>query len=223
MLPRAFAVLLPALFVAQPLLAQTEAVYELRPGDHVTIEVFTSAGQKVDVVGGERTLDRDGNVYLPYIATVHLAGLDEVATRQLLVERYSHFYEDPVLNVKVALRVNITGAVGKPGQYFLDPTATIIDALSNAGGVGSEVAVSSIQVESDPAHVRLVRDGKTLILDVRADEATDAVVNMRVRSGDWIHVPPRGRSRIRDEITFWGSVTSFAASIVALVIYISKP
>ena len=222
MLPRTLAVLVPALLLAMPLEAQTEAPYMLRPGDRVTIDVYTAAGQRVDVVSGVHILDRDGNVYLPYIASVHLSGLDEPAARELLVERYAHFYDAPVVNMKVELRVNVTGAVGRPGQYYLDPSATIIDALSNAGGIGSEVAVSSIQVESDPAHVRLVRDGRTMLLDMRPDEISDAVIKMRIRSGDWIHVPPRPRSRIRDELTFWGSILSFTSSIVALIVYISR-
>lgn len=222
MLPRSLALLVPALLAWAPLGAQEQAPYELRSGDKITVEVFTAAGERVDVVNGEHIIDRDGNVYLPYIATVHLAGLDEVATRELLVQRYGRFYDDPVLNLKVQLRVNVTGAVGRPGQYYLDPSATIVDALSTAGGIGSEVAVSSIQVESDPRHVRLVRDGGTLILDLRADEVTEEALNMRIHSGDWIHVPPRPRSRIRDEVTFWGSILSFTSSIVALVIFISR-
>jgi protein involved in polysaccharide export with SLBB domain len=223
MLPRALKLMVAALVAALPLRAQeTDGNYSLRPGDRVTVEVFTAAGQRVEVVSGERILDRDGNAYLPYIDNVHLAGLDEVACRQLLVERYGHFYDDPVVNVKVQLRVNVTGAVGKPGQYFLDPTATLIDALSNAGGAGSEVAVATNQVEADPGHVRLVRDGKTMLLDLRPDNVTDEVIHMRIRSGDWIHVPPRPRSRIRDEITFWGSVTTFITSIAVLIIYINR-
>ena len=45
---------------------------------------------------------------------------------------------------------------------------------------------------------------------------------MRIQSGDWIHVPYRERSRVRDEIQFWGSVVSFAASVVGLVILINR-
>ena len=223
MLPRSVALLVPALALAAPLCAQVEAAYELRPGDHISVEVFTAAGARVDVVRGEQTLDRDGNLYLPYIATVHLSGLDEVACRDTLVARYSHFYDDPVVSVKVALRVNVTGSVGRPGQYFLDPTATILDALANAGGIGSEVGFTSGNpTESDPRHVRLVRDGQVIILNMRPDEITDDVVRMRIRSGDWIHVPPRARSRMRDEVTFWGSVLSLVGSVVALAVYISR-
>lgn len=211
--------LLTALLTSAPLAAQ-EAGYSIRPGDRITVDVFTAAGQKVDVVTGQRILDRNGTVYLPYVGSIHAAGRDENALREELIQRYSSFYDEPVVNVKVELRVNITGSVGRPGQYFFDPTATIIDALSEAGGPTSEIAVNSFQIPSDQRSVRLVRDGQTVILNVRADEITPEVIGMRVRSGDWLHVPARERSRIRDEVTFWGSITSFAASIIALILLI---
>lgn len=201
---------------------QTPTGYVMRPGDRITIQVFTAAGQRVDVVSGQHILDRDGNVYLPYIASVHLAGLDQSGCRELLVQRYSHFYDNPVVNVKVELRVNITGAVENPGQYFLDPTATLLDALSKAGGIRPEVGVGATAVEADPQHVRLVRNGKTYILDMRADQIADSVINMRIHSGDWINVPPRTRSKIRDTVTFWGGVVSLATSLIALTVLVIK-
>jgi polysaccharide biosynthesis/export protein len=222
MLQRITTLVVSALLFALPASAQTPGSYQLRPGDQITVDLFTAAGQKVDVVSGNRVLDRDGNVYLPYVGSVHLAGSDEQNARKVLVERYSHFYSDPVVNVKVDLRVNITGAVAKPGQYFLDPTATILDALSNAGGITSEVAAGAYQVTSDPRHVRVVRDGRTLILDMRPDEIADSVTNMRIHSGDWINVPPQTRSRIRDDVTFWGGIASLATSIVALIILTTR-
>lgn len=219
---RVRSLLVPALLALSTPLAAQDAGYAVRPGDRVTVEVFTAAGQKVDVVAGQRILDRDGDVYLPYVGSLHAAGLDETGLREELIRRYDAFYAEPVVNVKVELRVNITGSVRMPGQYFLDPTATIIDALAEAGGASSEIAVATIQIPADQRNVRLVRDGTTTILNVRPDEISPEVIQMRVRSGDWLHVPPRERSRIRDELTFWGSVTSFVTSIVALVVLLNR-
>ncbi|MFQ5537336.1 MAG: polysaccharide biosynthesis/export family protein [Gemmatimonadota bacterium] len=219
--PRAAAALV--LFWAAPvhLLAQNpseDAEYVLRPGDRVTTRLFTAAGAEVQVVEGQRIVDRKGDVFLPFVGLVHVAGLDELALRDVLRKRYSEYYADPVLDIKVELRVNITGSVNQPGQYFLDPTATIIDAISTARGAVPEVAVVNIALPSDMSRVRLLRDGKLTILNLRPEEVTPEVLGMRVQSGDWIHVPPRGRSRIRDEITFWGSLVSFASSVLALII-----
>ncbi len=214
MLQRALTLTALVLFGAGSLSAQEKQLsYELRPGDQVTISVFTAAGEQVGVVSGQRIINRAGDIFLPYVGTVHVAGLDENGLRELLTQRYGGFYSDPVVDVKANLRVSITGAVGRPGQYFLDPTSTIIDAIANAGGMGSEVAVAANQIPSDQGAVRLVRDGKTFLLDLRPGEAADSVLNMRIKSGDWINVPTRGRSKIRDDVQFWGGMLSFVTSI----------
>ncbi len=221
MLPNVRLLPVLALLTVSPLTAQ-EVGYAIRPGDRVTVDVYTAGGQRVAFVEGPRILDRAGDVYLPFVGSVHAAGLDENGLREALIQRYSSFYDQPVVNVKVELRVNITGSVGRPGQYFLDPTATIIDALSEAGGASSELALTSLSVPADQAHVRLVRDGKTMILNIRADEITQDVIDMRIRSGDWIHVPAQERSHWRDELTFWGSVVSFVSGVVTLIVVLSR-
>ncbi|HKJ03272.1 MAG TPA: polysaccharide biosynthesis/export family protein [Longimicrobiales bacterium] len=203
--------------------AQADDGYAMRPGDKVTISVFTAGGEQVGVVSGERILDRDGDIYLPYVGTVHAAGQDQTSLRELLARRYETFYSQPVINVKVELRINITGSVGRPGQYYVDPTATLIDAISAAGGAAAEFATSGNQgMLADPSKVRLVRDGVTTIFSVRPDEITEETIRLRIKSGDWIHVPTRPRSRVRDEITFWGSVLSITSSFISLIILINR-
>jgi polysaccharide export outer membrane protein len=203
-------------------LAQQESPYALRPGDKVTVEVFTSAGEKVDVVAGERILDRNGDVYLPYVGTVHAAGLDQNSLREVLVAGYGSFYAEPVVNVKVLLRVNVTGAVPRAGQYFMDPTATIMDALSSAGGANTEYAVMGSQIAGNPRAIQLVRQGVRQVLNVHPAEITEETINMRVQSGDWLHVPPEGKTAIRDEILFWGSVLSLGSSVATLVVLLIR-
>lgn len=227
MVPRQL--ILTFLLCAAPLAGQdaghllvSEEGYAIRPGDRITARLFTAAGDEVNVVSGERIVDIRGVVFLPYVGSVPVAGLSETSLREMLRERYSQFYDQPVVDVTVELRVNVTGSVGSPGQFFLDPTATVMDAMAAAGGVGSELAVVGAQVPADPSRTRLVRDGELLILNLRPEEIQDTVLTMRVRSGDWYHVPSRERSRIRDEITFWGSVISFVSSAVALVILLGR-
>lgn len=223
---RVYRSLVVAGFVAlMPLIAsaQEEAVYALRPGDKVTVEVFTSAGEKVDVVAGERILDRNGDVYLPFVGTVQAAGLDQNSFREVLVAGYGGFYADPVVNVKVQLRVNVTGAVPKPGQYYLDPTATLLDALSSSGGANTEFAVTGNMIPGDSRNVQLVRDGVRQVLNFHPSQVSDATIHLRIRSGDWLHVPAENKTAVRDQVLFWGSLLSLASSTISLVILLTNP
>ena len=67
-----------------------------------------------------------------------------------------------------------------------------------------------------------MRDGVTTVINLRPDDINQDVLGMLVRSGDWVHVPVQERSRVRDEITFWGSMVSFATSVVALIVLLNR-
>jgi polysaccharide export outer membrane protein len=190
--------------------------YGVRPGDQIETTFYTAGGEVVGPIQGSRLVDREGNLFFPYVGTVHVEGLDAGEIRALLLQKFAPFYKDPVLTVDVKLKVNITGVVGSPGHYLFDPTATVIDAVSQAGGTGLEFTIAN-NAAADLENARLVRDGRTIILNLRPEAADPATMTMRVQSGDWIHVPPRGRSRFRDDITFWSGVISLFTSIVATI------
>ena len=105
------------------------------PGDVFTMEVV-----------GEKELPReyqvasDGTVDLPFLQTVHVAGLEpqEIARliRKLLMQK--QILSDPSVVVQVkeynSRRVTIMGQVAKPGTFPYTTGLTLIQALSQAGG-----------------------------------------------------------------------------------------
>ena len=113
------------------------------------------------------------------------------------------------------------GVVNSPGHYFFDPTTTVLDALSNAGGMGAEVTIIN-NAAADASAVRLVRNGRTLILDLRPETADQTTLEMPIQSGDWIHVPFQVRSRVREEVQFWGGVLSLLSSLVSVIVLIGR-
>jgi protein involved in polysaccharide export with SLBB domain len=96
---------------------------------------------------GEKDLPReyqvasDGSVDLPYLHTVAVAGLEpqEIArlVRKLLMER--GILSDPSVVVQIkeynSRRITILGQVAKPGTFPFTPGLTLIQALSQAGGL----------------------------------------------------------------------------------------
>ena len=189
------------------------------PGDQIETDFYTAGGEPLGSVQGSRLVDRQGNVFFPYAGTVRVQGLDAEQIRTLLIREFEPFYNDPVITVNVKLKVNVTSVVGAPGHYLLDPTSTIVDALATAGGAGSEVSVAN-NTAADVANVRLVRDGQALLLDLRSETADPIAIEMQIQSGDWIHVPPQRRSRLRDDIQFWAGVLSLVTSVAAVIVII---
>ncbi len=207
--------LLPCGLGAQELLK--EVSYGVLPGDEVEIRLFTAAGARLDEVSGIRIVDPNGEIYLPYVGSVQVSGLSAPEIRRRLEEAYSRLYSNPVVDVVSRLKVNVTGAVKAPGHYLMDPSSTIIDALARAGGVGSEIDLG-YAAASDAQSSRFVRNGVLHILDLRPNTGDPTVFTLPVQSGDWIHIPIAERSRIREQVQFWGSIVSLVAATVSLII-----
>lgn len=220
---RIFALSLPlallAIVPANPAAAQESGV---RAGDKVTIDFYTAAGNQLSEITGERIVNRDGELFLPFVGTVHVRDLTAREIRELLTERFSAFFSDPVVEVTVKIKVNVTGAVARAGSFFLDPSSTVIDALSGAGGTGTGLDLRGIGSGApDAKNVRLVRDGVTRILNLDPIDGNRVAIDMPIQSGDWLHVPPMPRSRTRENIQFWGTLVSLTAGVIGLIIAVS--
>ena len=194
----------------------------VQPGDQVTIAFYTAAGTRLVEVSGERTVDPNGELFLPFLGTVSVVGMESADIRRLLEERYGALYSNPVVEVVTMINVNITGAVRSPGQYFVPPSATLVDALTRAGGATSEVDISIQGGAADPSQVRLVRDGVGTVIDLRPLTIRPQVVDLLVQSGDWLYVPRAPRSQLREDVAFWGSIFSTLFTAASLVVLIAR-
>jgi polysaccharide export outer membrane protein len=106
------------------------------PGDVFSMEIV-----------GEKELPReyqvasDGSVDLPYLQTVQVTGLEpqEIARliRKLLIEKQILSNPSVVVQVKEynSRRVTVMGQVAKPGTFPYTQGLTLIQALSQAGGL----------------------------------------------------------------------------------------
>ncbi len=75
---------------------------------------------------------------------------------------------------------------------------------------------------ADPANVRLVREGVSTIIDMRPLEIRPVVLDLRVQSGDWLHIPRAVRSERRDDISFYGSILSTLLTFVSLIVLVGQ-
>jgi polysaccharide export outer membrane protein len=142
--------------------------YVLSANDQVAVEVF---GEEDLRTNGR--LNAEGNLSLPLLGSVHLAGLTLTQATARLTELYARDYlVNPKLNVSLVgyakRRFTILGQVNRPGSFEMpegSPTGVdLLEAIAMAGGYTRIAAPERITVRrhSGKGDEVLKVDGKRL-------------------------------------------------------------
>ncbi|HMH27080.1 MAG TPA: polysaccharide export protein EpsE [Steroidobacteraceae bacterium] len=155
--------------------------YRLGAGDLLRIAVFDHDELSVDA-----RISQSGNITFPLVGQVQVAGLSTREAELLLARRLIEggFVKQPQISVLVSeyqsQKVSVMGQVAKPGQYPLDASKKVLDALALAGGVLNDTAADD---------VTLVRaDGSRIVIDLQKLFDGDPAVNLVVQDGDTVFV-----------------------------------
>jgi polysaccharide export outer membrane protein len=187
--------------------------YKVGPEDLLEMEIF---GQ--DDLNRQVRVNGEGEVTLPLVGVVQVAGLSPKAIEQRLGELYGGRYvRDPQVTLTVKeyrhQRVSVTGAVDKPGSYELIGPRTLLEVLAMAGGLqdkgttakaGDVVHVIRHQgVSRETAAKRAASSpsgppqSATLVIDLESLLSRgDTQLNIPIRNGDVIHVPFAGNAYV---------------------------
>jgi polysaccharide export outer membrane protein len=155
--------------------------YRLGAGDLLKIAVFDH-----DELGIEARISQSGNITFPLLGQVPVAGLSTRDAELLLARRLIEggFVKQPQISVLVSeyqsQKVSVMGQVARPGQYPLDASKRVLDALALAGGVLNDTAAED---------VTLVRaDSTRVIIDLQKLFDGDPAANLVVQDGDTVFV-----------------------------------
>lgn len=161
----------------------TPVNYKLAPGDAIDIVVWgtSEAAYKLKV-------NTDGSIYIPKVGPMHVAGLTVEEADSRIKAKLSTIY-GAGSNVKVGLagirsiRVNVAGEAALPGTYTLPSTASLFNALYNAGGTNDIGSLRDIKVYRGGKLVGQL-DAYKFILN------GDVSQNIRLEDNDVIIVEP---------------------------------
>lgn len=163
--------------------AESDA-YLLSPGDKLNVSVW-----------GEEKLQRDvivlpnGSVTFPLAGQVDVAGLDTTAVEEKIAAKLVKFIPDPQVSVVVTGTdgnlVYVQGKVLKPGVVHLSGQTTVLQVLSQAGGLDKF---------ADTSEIKVVRQNgpKQQILPVNYSNlmsGKDMTTNFLLKAGDTLVVP----------------------------------
>lgn len=155
-------------------------------------------------LSGEFQVDESGVVTFPKIGQVNVTRESPESLKEKLLSLYGVYLRNPSVEVTMLRRINVLGAVQKPGLYSVDPTMTIADALAAAGGATPM---------GDQHKIELVRDG------VRISERINSgtrIGETPLRSGDQIYVPERSFI-VRNSALVATAVSVSASLFIALL------
>ncbi|HEY5976146.1 MAG TPA: SLBB domain-containing protein, partial [Geobacteraceae bacterium] len=158
--------------------------YLIGPGDTIVVTVWGSIEGSYDL-----TVNRSGEIILPKIGTVRVAGVQFGKLPELLRSRLARVFRDFDLAVNMGklrtIKVYVIGEVEAPGDYTISGLSTVLNALSAAGGPTKNGSLRNLKIR------RAGREDEPVDLYdffTKGDKSRD----IRLQSGDAIFVPVIG-------------------------------
>jgi len=165
-------------------------IFNMIPGQTGTMSM-----NNLDILG--YLVDSKGNINLPTVGEIHVAGLTKEEIIQLLQKKISEGYvTDPVVNVRILnYKITILGEVNKPGVYNVtDERISVPQALALAG---------DLTIYGQRRNVQLTRiengEKKTYYFDLTSPEIFSSP-NYYLVQNDVLYVSPNG-TRVRSSTT----------------------
>jgi protein involved in polysaccharide export with SLBB domain len=160
------------------------ADYVLGPDDQLLIRAWG----KIEL-NSRLTVDRNGQINLPRVGTVNVAGLRYSQVESYLRSAIGALFKDFELNVTLGrlrtIQIYVLGNARQPGAYTVSSLSTLVDALFSSGGPSATGTMRDIQLRRDG---KIVTDFDLYDLVARGDKSKD----VRLSAGDVIFIPPIG-------------------------------
>jgi len=165
-------------------LSPVPANYVLGPGDELRVRVWGQVNFRANL-----RVDRSGEVYLPQVGPVHVAGLPfsdlDAHLRQAIGRVYRNFDLTADVGQIRSIQVYVSGQARRPGVYTISALSTLIDALFASGGPAPSGSLRHIEVRRAGA---VITDFDLYGLLMHGDKTKD----VGLESGDVIFIPPVG-------------------------------
>lgn len=165
--------------------------------------------------GSSYLVDPDGNIHMPLIGVVHVAGMTTWQIRDSVTLKLEPYLKETVVEIRImSFRIAVMGDVMRPGIYSVqNERMTLTEALTLAG---------DLNISAKRNNVLLVREENGKQKQIRFDLQSREIYNspyFYLRSNDLIYVQP-GRISTRDvnfrNLTYLATLISLIALIATI-------
>jgi polysaccharide export outer membrane protein len=120
--------------------------YIVGPGDELIISVWGPITLNARVV-----VNREGNIILPRVGPVNVAGVPYEQLHDKLAEAIGHYYKNFQLSASLgrlrSIQIYVTGFARRPGNYTVSSLSTLVNALFTSGGPSAQGSMRGIQLK----------------------------------------------------------------------------
>lgn len=173
----------PSTFAPNDLL-QVPSDYIIGPGDGLQVRIWGQIGGDLRV-----TVDRSGQIYIPQVGEISVAGIHYGDLEQHLKAEVSNIFKNFNLTVNVSrlrsIQVLVLGNARYPGAYTISSLSTLVNAILASGGPAPQGSLRDIQVRRDGA---TITDFDFYDLLIKGDKSKD----VRLQPGDILYIPHVG-------------------------------
>jgi len=162
-----------------------EPLYTVKAGDVLAVAVW----KEPDLTSNAVLVRPDGTFSFPLVGQVDARGKTVQELQNLISERLKKYIADPVVTVSVqevkGNKVYVIGQVTKPGDFVVNPSVNVMQALSMAGGGTAFASLNNIII------LRRTASGQIALPFHYNDDVhgKDLQQNVELQAGDVVVVP----------------------------------
>jgi polysaccharide export outer membrane protein len=167
--------------------------------------------------GMQAIVDIDGNIELPKIGKIKVAGLSREEVGDIITSAYKEYLVDPLVSVKFGnFPFSVMGEVKTPGNYTVpSERVNIFQAVTQAGDL------TQYAVREDIKIIREVNGQREVISLNMNDKSILNSSNYYINRYDIIYVEAKGvkltTENVQRTLTYVGAVSSILALVVVLL------
>ena len=157
-------------------------------------------------------VNSNGEIKLPVIGTVKVAGLNRMIATSLIEEKLKEYIKNPVVNIQIQnYKVTVLGDVRNPGTFKIpNERMTVLEAIGLAG---------DLKMTGSRKNVLVIRDENGKKTEYRLDLTSRSLFSSPayyLTQNDVVYVEPN--TTARSESTLWRTTGPIFISLTSLVV-----
>ena len=195
-------------------LSTSKEVSELY-NNNPTLGVTTTLNSEADQYVNSFSVDKDGNIVLPVLGKLHVAGLTIDESYEIIQDQANEFLINATVIVRLMnYKATVLGEVRQPGVYSIyNNQVTVLEVIGRAGDITEFGSKKNILV------IRPTEEGsKTYEIDL-TDKSALSNPGFYLMPNDVVYVKPASGKAFRTNLPLWSLILASMTTIIVLLQY----